>query len=196
MSDPSPTASARVLVAYASQHGHTAKIAERLGTVLRRSGVDAVVCPVTAVAEADVAGAAGVIAAASVHAGHHEREMLRWLEAHADALGDRPTALVSASLTAADDTDEARATTQRLIDDVLEDTHWTPTATLAVAGALQYHAYHLPTKLLMRMIARRHGASDDTSQDVELTDWEGVERFAAAFAATVSAEHAGAAAGR
>jgi menaquinone-dependent protoporphyrinogen oxidase len=111
--------------------------------------------------------------------------MVRWLARHADALAGRPTALVSASLTAADDTDAARATTQALIDEVIADTHWTPTTTLAVAGALQYQAYNLPTRLLMKLISRSHGGPTDTSHDAELTDWAGVERFARAFAAGV-----------
>jgi menaquinone-dependent protoporphyrinogen oxidase len=174
-----------VLVVYASTHGHTGRIAERLGAVVEEAGLTATVRPVQAVTEADLAAAGGVIAAASIHAGHHQREMVAWLEAHADALADRPTALVSVSLTAAEDTDAARATTQGLIDAVVAETHLAPTATLAVAGALQYQAYHLPTRLLMRLIARHHGAPTDPAHDVELTDWDGVERFAADFAASV-----------
>jgi len=179
---PGPAAP-HVLIVYASTHGHTGRIAEHLGTTLEQEGLAVRVAAVGAVSEQDVADADGVIAAASVHLGHHQRKMVRWLERHAEALAGRPTALVSVSLTAADDTDEARATTQALIDDVLADAHWTPTSTVAVAGALQYQAYNLPTRLLMKLISRSHGGPTDTSQDAELTDWAGVERFARAFAA-------------
>jgi menaquinone-dependent protoporphyrinogen IX oxidase len=45
--------------------------------------------------------------------------------------------LVLVSLTAAEDTEEARQATQRCIDDFLADTGWTPARAVAIAGALQ-----------------------------------------------------------
>lgn len=177
----------RVLVAYATKHGHTRIVAERIGAVLRehRLGVE--------LRDLGERGAdpwppdfAGVIVAASVHAGHHQKCVVNWTHGHATTLGLRPSAFVSVSLTAADDTDEARDTTRRLIDELADDTGWTPDASLAVAGALQYREYDLPTRVLMRLIARQHGGSTDTSRDVVYTDWPALERFAAGFAADVA----------
>ncbi len=65
---------------------------------------------------------------------------------------------MSVSLTAADATDESRTATRELIDDFLDDTGWTPDTTLPVAGALQYQEYDFVTRLVMRLIASRHGA--------------------------------------
>jgi menaquinone-dependent protoporphyrinogen oxidase len=84
-------------------------------------------------------------------------------------------------LSAADDTDEARADTRMMIDLVLDDTGWIPSRTLAVAGALRYRHYDLPTRILMRLIARRHGAPTDVDEDVEFTDWAALEAFTVAF---------------
>jgi menaquinone-dependent protoporphyrinogen oxidase len=178
----------RVLVLYASTHGHTGKIADRIGDVLHRTGVAARVRKLGEVA-IDRQQFDAYIIAGSVHAGHHQRELVEWISEHRTTLCTHPAAFVSVSLTAADDTDEARATCQELIDDVLDQTGWTPDETLAVAGALQFEKYNLPTRVLMRLIARRiehqTGRDVDVHHDTDYTDWPAVERFAEAFAAVL-----------
>jgi menaquinone-dependent protoporphyrinogen oxidase len=180
--------SAQVLVVYASTHGHTARIAERLGAVLREQGIGVRLLTVEdAGADVDPSAFDGVIVGASVHAGHHQRRVVTWMSEHRAALNGRSSAFFSVSLTAADDTDEARETVQALIDDVLDASGWTPTVTTAFAGALQFHAYNVAERVLMRLIARRHGEHADGHADVDYTDWSAVERFGQRFAATVMA---------
>jgi menaquinone-dependent protoporphyrinogen oxidase len=96
-----------------------------------------------------------------------------------------PSAFFSVSLTAADDSDEARATVRELIDDVLDATGWTPREAVAFAGALQFKEYNLPTRVLMRLIAHKHDPRVDVHQDTDYTDWAAVDRFAEAFAASL-----------
>ncbi|HWI71072.1 MAG TPA: flavodoxin domain-containing protein [Baekduia sp.] len=178
--------SQRVLILYASTHGHTHKIAEQIGTALVRDGIDADVRSVHEHGEhADLGQYDGVIVGASVHAGHHQNEMLTWIGHHHTRLSAMPSAFFSVSLTAADDTDEARATVRELIDDVLDATGWMPRETIAFAGALQFEEYNLPTRVLMRLIACRHDPHVDVHQDTDYTDWAAVDRFAEAFAASL-----------
>lgn len=182
--------SKRVLVLYASTHGHTAKVADRIGDVLRRGGVAARVRPLGKDAiRIDPSEFDAYILAGSVHGGHHQHEVMEWISEHRTTLCTHPSAFVSVSLTAADDTDEARATCRSMIDDVLDQTGWIPSETLAVAGALQFEEYGLPTRVLMRLIARRHeqqsGVPVDLHHDTDYTDWDAVERFAEAFAASL-----------
>ena len=63
-----------------------------------------------------------------------------------------------------------------------------------MAGALQYQEYDFVTRLVMRLIASRHGTYagtggdhdfTDTKHDHEFTDWEALDRFASAFASTL-----------
>jgi menaquinone-dependent protoporphyrinogen oxidase len=181
--------SARVLVVYASTHGHTATIADRIGALLREQHVHARVREIGKVGAIDLSEFDGVIVGASVHAGHHQKEIVEWLSAHRTTLSGRPSAFFSVSLTAADDTDEARETTRSMIDDVLDETGWIPTTTQSFAGALQFKEYNLPTRVLMRLIAKRiehqSDAHIDVHEDTDYTDWDAVEHFALDFAATV-----------
>jgi menaquinone-dependent protoporphyrinogen oxidase len=178
--------SPRVLVLYASTHGHTRKIADRIGVVLERSGVHARVRGVHEPGGTrDLGEFDGVIAGASVHGGHHQDEMLTWLGEHHTRLSAMPSAFFSVSLTAADDTDEARAAVRDMIDDVLDATGWIPRECVAFAGALQFKEYNLPTRVVMRLIAHQHDPHVDVHEDTDYTDWAAVERFAEAFAATL-----------
>ena len=67
-----------------------------------------------------------MIVGASVHAGHDEKAVRKWLHEHAAALDRMPTAFFSVCLTAADDTDEARADARRYIDETLAEAGWEP----------------------------------------------------------------------
>ncbi|MDO8188527.1 flavodoxin domain-containing protein [Conexibacter sp. JD483] len=189
---PQPLSPPRVLVAYASNHGQTRLVAERIAAVLDALGLDADMHDLEARA-ADPFGPdyAGVVVAASIHAGHHQKCAKHWAQAHAASLGSTPSAFVSVSLTAADDSDEARAQTTQLIDAFTDETGWHPLQTLACAGALRYREYDVATRVLMRLIARRHGQPTDVHRDVEFTDWDAVEQFARGFSATVTGQKDG-----
>ena len=187
---PNPTA----LVLYASKHGQTAKIASRIAAVLRESDVEVTLRRAADGIEESPAGFDGFVVAASVHAGHHQHEIVEYAKEHHTLFSARSSAFVSVSLTAADATDESRAATRKLIDDFLDDTGWVPDTTLPVAGALQYQEYDFVTRLVMRLIASRHKAYGDTTtdheftdtkHDHEFTDWEELDGFASAFAFTL-----------
>jgi menaquinone-dependent protoporphyrinogen oxidase len=183
VSDPRNAA----LVVYASTHGHTGRIARRIGEVLTSEGLDAHVFELPRSGPTpDLNDFDFVVAGGSVHRGRHQHHLVDWLVHHHVALGLRPSGFFSVSLTAADDTAEARAATRELIDELVENTGWTPDVTLAVAGALQYREYNLPTRVLMRLIARRHEGATDTSHDTDYTDWDAVEHFAVKVANRVA----------
>jgi menaquinone-dependent protoporphyrinogen oxidase len=176
--------SARVLVVYASTHGHTAKIAERVGETLREHDVSARVREIgTPGAHCEPAEFGGVIVGASVHLHHHQQAVVDWIAEHRTALDAVPSAFFSVSLTAADDTDEARASTREMIDHVTGETGWTPTTAVPFAGAFEFCEYNLPTRVLMHLIAKRHEDHVDIHQDIDYTDWAAVDRFAEDFGA-------------
>jgi len=84
---------------------------------------------------------------------------------------------------AAEDTDEAHAATQRCIDEFCAQTGWTPARTERIAGCLQYREYDFSTRQLMRLMMRRIGHPTDASHDYDYTDWDGVDRFGREVAA-------------
>lgn len=166
-----------VLVVFSSTHGHTTRIAQRIARVLRREGHHVSVRRIED-APHDLGRWDAVIAGGSLHMGTHQDELVAWAHAHHRALAERPNAFFSVSLSASEDTPEAREATRECIDRFVEDTEWDPDHSEALAGCLQYTRYDAPTRILMATKMHRGGHPADTSRDHELTDWDAVESFA------------------
>jgi menaquinone-dependent protoporphyrinogen oxidase len=183
-----------VLVVYASTHGHTATIANRVSDILQQEGLR---CHTERLSRGGAARAGdfdAVVLGASVHVSRHQRVVIQWARDQHVALNSRPSAFFSVCLTAVEQTDKARDKTAAWIADVRRSTGWIPTRTVSIAGALQFRRYGLVLGLLMRLIALRiergSGIPVDVREDTDFTDWAAVERFARDFARTVQAAHA------
>jgi menaquinone-dependent protoporphyrinogen oxidase len=176
----------RTLILYASTHGHTAKIASHLAEAIRRENCHADIRDARHDSPPSPTDYGGVIIAASLHGGHHQREVVDAVKRHRDDLERSYAIFISVSLTAAEDTEEAREATQKCIDDFVEETGWQPARAIPVAGALQYREYDVATRTLLRLMMRRGGHPTDTSHDYDYTDWDAVSRIGAEFVAELS----------
>jgi menaquinone-dependent protoporphyrinogen oxidase len=167
----------QALVIYASTHGHTARIAARIARTLEQSG--AVVDLRRADPKLDLAPSDydAVVVGASIHAGRHQGEIAEWVGHHAATLSTMPSAFFSVSMSAADEDEEGQVMARRYVDELVEQTGWTPRRTRCFAGALQYREYDFFTRLLVKLMSRRGHNPTDTSRDYDFTDWDAVERF-------------------
>jgi menaquinone-dependent protoporphyrinogen oxidase len=165
------------LIVYASTHGQTAKIADRVAQAVRDAGARAEVREVSSARDLVVSDYDAVIVGASIHASHHQREVVDWVKRRATALSGMPSAFFSVCLAAAEDTGESREATRKYVEDFVDETGWTPRRTATFAGALEYLEYNFATSLLIRLMMKHAGHPTDTSRDYDYTDWDAVERF-------------------
>ena len=168
----------KVLMLYASTHGHTGRIASRVARVIEQGGATVELRRADGVPEPVPGDYDAVVVGASIHAGHHQRLVTDWARRHATSLSAMPSAFFSVSLAAADDTDEAQRTARAYVDDFVERTGWSPRRTQSFAGALQYREYDVFTRLLIKLMMHRGQHPTDTSRDYDYTDWEAVDAFA------------------
>jgi menaquinone-dependent protoporphyrinogen oxidase len=84
----------KLLVVYASRHGGTRGIAERIGEVLRAEGVDATVEPINA-AGREVGSADAYMIGSGVYTGSWLKEGTEFLARYRETLARRPTWLFS-----------------------------------------------------------------------------------------------------
>jgi menaquinone-dependent protoporphyrinogen oxidase len=182
-----PAMTSRVLIVYGTTDGQTGKIAAAMGDTMRARGAHVDVVDAASGAVPGAGGYAGVIVAASLHAGGYQKAVGRWVAANAVALASLPTAFVSVCLGVLERNPATDAHLQRLIDEFFAATHWSPPTRKLVAGALLYTQYNWITRRLMkRIVAKAHGDTD-TTRDFEYTDWADVRAFATDFLARLDA---------
>jgi len=179
--------SARILVVYGTSYGQTAKVADRIHRQLLARDIEVFIANVAEMSpNPDLVGFDGVIVAASVIRGRHQRAIERFARSNASFLNAHPSAFVSVSASAAGRDLGSRLDAQRAVDDFVRRTGWTPQATALVAGAMAFTKYSWPVRWVLKRISASHGGPTDTSRDHELTDWTQVESFARDFARRVS----------
>jgi menaquinone-dependent protoporphyrinogen oxidase len=167
-------------VFYATTEGQTRRIAERLALILRARGFtsDAIDVASPAASAIDWRHVRGAFLGASLHAGKHQPSAVAFAHTHAGELSACPSTFFSVSLSAASaHAQELRAARERA-DAFLTQTHWRARSIACIPGRLAYTQYGFFKRLLMKMIAKREGASTDTRRDHEYTDWTVIEQLA------------------
>jgi menaquinone-dependent protoporphyrinogen oxidase len=125
------------------------------------------------------------VVGASLHRGRHQSAALYFVRAHASRLNERPSAFFSVSLSAGSANGREVAAARDLAQAFVAGTGWHPRQIACFAGRLAYTQYSFVRKRLMRWIAKKEGASPDTTRDHEFTDWVAVVRFSEQIAAEV-----------
>ena len=172
----------RALILYATTEGQTARIAERIAQALRDRGHAAQTCPAKeAGADLKAGKYDGVIVGGSIHYGRHPAYLRALVRSHRAALEAHPGAFFSVSLSGGGPGAKPKAA-RRYLEVFLRQTGWHPRQTATFAGALPYSRYSAFKRMLMIAFVGLGGGDIDTSRDYEYTDWDAVERFAAAFA--------------
>jgi menaquinone-dependent protoporphyrinogen oxidase len=181
----------RAVIFFATREGQTRRIAARVADDLRERGVQVDVFDVRENRDIDLSVYSTACVAASVHVGHHEREMVAFVKQHRDELVRLGAAFISVTLSEAgvedpnrseEERKQSAADVQRMMDVFFEQTGWHPDRVLPVAGALAYSQYNFIVRAIMKRIARKAGAPTDTSRDYEFTRWPAVDRLAAQLA--------------
>lgn len=177
----------RVLIAYGTSEGQTARIAEAIANVLREQGLEAYPEDLRRTTP-DPRSYDALIVGASVHRARHQAHVEEYVRAQREALATLPTAFYSVSLAPCQNTDAGRREAEDYVEAFLRPTGWRPDRIACFAGALAYTKYNVILRWVMKRIARDKGSSDlDTSRDYVYTDWNEVRRFAEACAEAFTA---------
>ncbi len=191
-----------IVVAYATRHGQSRRVAEQVAKSLTACGCVADLLNVADQGAVEWGDYTGAVLVASVHAGHHEKEMIAFVKGARPALDRMPHAFLSVTLTEADAEDaaapedrraKAAAEVRMMVETFVAETGWRPRRVVPVAGALLFSQYNPFLRFVMKRIARRQrGPAVDTSHDTVFTDWIALDRFARSFAAELHPVHSAA----
>jgi menaquinone-dependent protoporphyrinogen oxidase len=168
----------KTLILFATTHGHTACIAQRIAAILRESGDVDVVELRRFGRSPSLAGYDQAVLAGSVHFGRHQRRLERFIHANREALSSIDSAFVSVSGSAIDE--DGRPDAEEYVADMARRTGWQPRRVLLAGGATSYTRYGFFLKRTVRKASAASGRGTDITRDYDYTDWAAVEEFAKA----------------
>lgn len=116
----------RLLVAYTTYDGHTAKVAERIAAALTSAKCAVDVCDMTRVqADRPLSEHDGVVAGALLHGGKHSQTLANLVTQNCTTLNRKLSAFFSVSVSAAG-IKQQRDDASRCLVEFLEETGWKP----------------------------------------------------------------------
>jgi menaquinone-dependent protoporphyrinogen oxidase len=165
-----------VLVAAATRHGATGEIAERIGSDLRKRGLEVEVRRPQDVGDLHPYDA--VVLGSAIYFGNWMKEARQFVEANADELAEKPTWLFASGSVTGDPpvSDDPNALRPALAEQLISATH--AREHKLFAGKLDSKGLSLPERLPVRMARGREG---------DWRDWDEVD----AWASTIARELAG-----
>jgi menaquinone-dependent protoporphyrinogen oxidase len=175
----------KILVMYASKHGATQGIAERIGTKLHQLGQDSVVRPIAAVGGGEASAYDAFVIGGAAYYFHWMKEATEFERRHRNLLAQRPVWLFSSGPLGSKGSYAGKPDPHTLYPREFE-TLWEaihPRDTRVFFGALDYRQFEFPE----RMFAKRMPQGD-------FRDWAEIDAWAEEIARTLAP--AGAAAPR
>lgn len=165
----------RILVTYASKHGATAGIAEKIGKVLREEGLTISIEPVDRVC--DLSPYAAVVLGSAVYVGRWRKEAAEFLKTHEEELAGRPVWLFSSGPTGEGDPVETMGGWQ--LPENLQDVadRIGPRHTTVFLGAIDPGTLNILEQTAIKKVGASVG---------DFRDWYAVAGWARSIAAALS----------
>ena len=167
----------RVLIIYASRHGQTRRVAERIADVAVTNGEEVHAFEIGSVPRDIVPHMADVVVvAAPVYFDRHPKLIERFAKQHRTDLAKVRSVFVSVSGAAR--TEPGRVMAETYARTFFGRTGWMPDHVELVAGSEPYTKYNWFTRWFMVRHSRKLGRTVDPKIDYEFTDWSQVDRLA------------------
>ena len=180
----------KLLIVYGTTQGQTRKIARHILDLLFDAGHSGELLPAADASGLDPTAFDAVFLASSVHAGHYHRDLVSFVEQHAEGLNALPSCFVSVSLAAAGHSPDDWRGLDQIAQDFGYATGWTPSQTLQVAGAYTPSRYDIVTRFVMRRIVAAKDPEADLTAHKEYTDWAALDRDVLSWVNAVFTSHA------
>ena len=169
-----------VTVVYGTVEGHTQKIANAVVDLLETHNHSVHLLDASRnIDDGKFMDCDACIIAAPVHQLRHPDAIINFIRAHMENLNNRPTALISVSLSAA--FPDGMLEAQSYVDRLLERTGWHPKRTHLAAGALRRAEYDFFQEQIIQHIVLKDRSPEEIEGDHEFTDWNALNRFVKEF---------------
>ena len=166
----------KYLFLYSTTDGHTKRICEYIGNILKHKNHEIKIEPISLelkkLSEYDA-----IILGASIRYGKHQKSVFNFINKHKDLLETKKSAFFSVNVVARK-SEKNSPNTNPYMKKFLKTSSWQPNKLGVFAGKVDYPSYKFFDKYIIRMIMWITKGPTDTSQSYEFTDWNVVENFA------------------
>ncbi len=169
----------KILALYSTIDGQTIKIMEQ---ILQAQEGEITLLDIDKHPQIDMRQYDKVLIGASIRYGNFRGNVLRFVNEHKKQLDQLPNAFFLVCLTARK-LEKASPANNAYMAKFDRLSTWHPRLKGVFAGALLYSRYNWWQTLIIQLIMKITGGSTDTSQDLELTNWQQVKVFSQHFAA-------------
>ncbi len=169
----------KVLIAYSSRFGHSLKIAETMGNVLKDDNVAVDMCNLemmTALSH-PMKEYDAVIITASIRYGKFHPKLNEFIAQYRKELKETLDVFIPINLV-------ARKPEKRLLENnnyvnkFLASVDWEPSMINIMPGALEYPKYNLLDRWMIQLIMLMTKGEMDASKTIDYTDWDEVRDYA------------------
>ena len=166
----------KYLFLYSTTDGHTKKICEYIGNILKQQNHEIKIKPISLELKKPSEYDA-IILGASIRYGKHQKSVFNFISKHKDLLETKKSAFFSVNVVARK-SEKNSPNTNPYMKKFLKTSRWTPNKLGVFAGKVDYPSYKFFDKYIIRMIMWITKGPTDISQSYEFTDWKVVENFA------------------
>jgi len=166
----------KYLFLYSTTDGHTKKICEYIGNILKHQNHEIKIEPISLELKQPSEYDA-IILGASIRYGKHQKSVFNFINKHKDLLETKKSAFFSVNVVARK-SEKNSPNTNPYMKKFLKTSSWQPNKLGVFAGKVDYPSYKFFDKYIIRMIMWITKGPTDTSQSYEFTDWNVVKNFA------------------
>jgi len=166
----------KYLFLYSTTDGHTKKICEYIGNILKHQNHEIKIEPISLELKKPSEYDA-IILGASIRYGKHQKSVFNFINKHKDLLETKKSAFFSVNVVARK-SEKNSPNTNPYMKKFLKTSSWQPNKLGVFAGKVDYPSYKFFDKYIIRMIMWITKGPTDTSQSYEFTDWNVVKNFA------------------
>ncbi len=173
----------RTVVLYETWKGHTEKIADKIGDVLREKGHEVDVLRLRSLKGGKVDSSYDAwVVGTPVRMGRVHGKVRSFMENNRDRLREKKTALFVVCLAKNSGKSEGREETEKYLQSMRDGLGRNPDQESAFGGSLPFTKYNPLMKFMMKKIVESNEGNIDTSKDQDYTKWDDVQSFAEGFA--------------
>jgi menaquinone-dependent protoporphyrinogen oxidase len=166
----------KYLFLYSTTDGHTKRICEYIGNILKQQNHEIKINPINLELEKP-SEYDEIILGASIRYGKHQKSVFNFINKHKDLLETKNSAFFSVNVVARK-SEKNSPNTNPYMKKFLKTSSWQPNKLGVFAGKVDYPSYKFFDKYIIRMIMWITKGPTDTSQSYEFTDWNVVKNFA------------------